>query len=97
MHQAARGNCEVWAGLLACSILPIFPHIARISARVTRNTQPLQSHTYSFRKMSTDPITLYAIGEAVAKRVMFDIESGEWVVAINVNDDENDNENGKVG
>ena len=97
MHQAARGNCEVWAGLLACSILPIFPHIARISARVTRNTQPLQSHTYSFRKMSTDPITLYAIGEAVAKRVMFDIESGEWVVAINVNDDENDNENGKGG
>ena len=47
--------------------------------------------------MSTDPITLYAIGEAVAKRVMFDIESGEWVVAINVNDDENDNENGKGG
>ena len=47
--------------------------------------------------MSTNPITLYAVAEAVSKRVMFNIESGEWIVAIHVSDDVNDNENGKGG
>ena len=71
---------------------------SRTRARIlgTRNTQPLQS-PIAFEEMSTGPITLYAVSEAVSKRVMFDIEPGDWIVATNVNDDENDNENGKGG
>ena len=47
--------------------------------------------------MPTNPITLYAIAEAVSRRVMFDIHAGDWIVSINVSDDANDNENSKGG